>query len=276
MAAVSLLKEGNRASMADVRGADCIVIVDCDLLEEGPMMALAVRQAWRAGGHIFAIGSVGENLEKALSIFVTKVDSLADVKFAEYRNPVVAFGMRSGIPPALATIAAGIVKFAVLLAGPNAFGAALLAREYEQRGFTRGKLQGIIAVEADIKPVLLEGIPFVAAIDWRLTETVVRSDVFLPATAWVESDGTFINYEGRAQRFRKVMNPGLPLKGLDQSLHPPRIHRKTPPDGDSRPAWVILADIVERLGGERIENPLTGRWENLRELDPESEGIKVL
>src|ERR1039457_3697290 len=68
MAAVSLLEERKRASMADVRGADCIVIVDCDLLEEGPMMALAVRQAWRAGGHIFAIGSVGENLEKALSI----------------------------------------------------------------------------------------------------------------------------------------------------------------------------------------------------------------
>ena len=89
-------------------------------------------------------------------------------------------------------------------------------------------------------------------------------------------DGTFINNEGRAQRFKKVMNPGLPIKGLDPALHPPRIHRSVPPGGEVRPAWRVIADIIERLGGDRIEEPFTGRWEKLRDLDAEGVGVRIV
>jgi NADH-quinone oxidoreductase subunit G len=89
-------------------------------------------------------------------------------------------------------------------------------------------------------------------------------------------DGTFINNEGRAQRFRKVMAPGLPVSGLDPALHPPRIHGKLAPGGDLRPAWQVIADVIERLGGDRVAEPLTGRWEKLRDLDPEGEGVRVI
>ncbi len=64
----------------------------------------------------------------------------------------------------------------------------------------------------------------VAALDWRNTDTVKAAEIVLPTTAWVEMDGTYINNEGRAQRFKKVMKPGLPIKGLDPGLHPPRQH----------------------------------------------------
>ncbi|MFH1019642.1 MAG: NADH-quinone oxidoreductase subunit NuoG, partial [Pseudomonadota bacterium] len=82
---------------------------------------------------------------------------------------------------------------------------------------------------------------------------------------------------GRAQRFRKVMDPGLPIKGLNPiALHPARVHRKDAPGGEPRPAWRIIADLAERMGAEQIMDPLSGRWEILRNLDPECEGERVL
>jgi len=88
-------------------------------------------------------------------------------------------------------------------------------------------------------------------------------------------DGTYINNEGRAQKFRKVMNPGLPIKGLDPAGHPPRVHSATPPGGDPRPAWQVVAGIIERLGGDRIIEPFSEEWEKLRELDAEASGILI-
>jgi NADH-quinone oxidoreductase subunit G len=37
----------------------------------------------------------------------------------------------------------------------------------------------------------------------------------------------------------------------------------------------VIAGLIERLGGEKVEEPLSGRWEKLRELDPEGEGMKI-
>jgi NADH-quinone oxidoreductase subunit G len=81
------------------------------------------------------------------------------------------------------------------------------------------------------------------------------------------------------------MVPGLPIKGLPARyhasvdkpapFHPPRVHRSTPPGGDVFPAWRVIAALIERLGGEKIEEPLTGRWEKLRDLDPEGEGVLI-
>jgi NADH-quinone oxidoreductase subunit G len=89
-------------------------------------------------------------------------------------------------------------------------------------------------------------------------------------------DGTYVNNEGRGQRFRQVMKPGLPIKGLDPALPPPRIHRKSPPGGEMLPAWQVIARLIERVGGEKISDPLDGRWEPLRNLPPDGEGIRVL
>lgn len=44
-------------------------------------------------------------------------------------------------------------------------------------------------------------------IDHQLTDTAQRADLLLPAGNVFESDGTFVNYEGRAQRFFQVFDP---------------------------------------------------------------------
>jgi NADH-quinone oxidoreductase subunit G len=171
------------------------------------------------------------------------------------------------------------LKLAVMFAGANSYGAAQLALDHGavslEHAVATGKIKGIIAVEADIPAHLLDGMPLVAALDWQLTETVQTAQVFLPTTAWVEMDGTFINHEGRAQRFKKVMNPGLPVRGLDPAGHPPHVHRTVPPGGELQPAWQTVAALIEGLSGEAITVPLAGKWAQLRELDAKGEGVMI-
>ena len=50
--AVALLTAGNTASQDEVRQADLVAIMACDLLEEAPMLALALGQAHRRGAPV--------------------------------------------------------------------------------------------------------------------------------------------------------------------------------------------------------------------------------
>jgi len=73
-------------------------------------------------------------------------------------------------------------------------------------------------------------------------------------------DGTYINNEGRAQSFKQVMQPGLPINGLTPELHPPRVHRHDAPGSDMLPTWKIVAELLERMGYGQSEKPcITGK-----------------
>ncbi len=276
--AVSLLHAGNSASQEDVSHADLIAVMECDLLNEAPMMALAVRQAWRSGAQVFIIGSECPIDAAQMELFEsTAAPTLSVVPLASATRPVIICGTRhKGLEQIRAAASSG-AGLAFILDGPDAFGCALLAVEHGALPLSQAvadrQVKGIISLEADLPAELLEGITVIGATDWRPTGLLARAEVVLPSCSWVEQDGTFVNNEGRAQSFRQVMQPGLPIKGLSPELHPPRVHRHDAPGGDVLPAWRILAELVERLGGERITNPLDGHWENLRGLDAESSGI---
>ncbi len=279
VSAVSHLTNDNSASMGDIQQADGIAIVGSELLDEAPMLALAVRQAWRKGAKVFLVGAQPQEWAKAVAIEAAQVATLAELTLAEFAKPVVICGTAQTGLATIGEAASSGARLVYPLSGPNAFGAALLAAERETTTFAEalatGKIKGVLAFEADIPPELLDGVVMVAMADWRPTEAANNAQIFLPTTAWVEMDGTYVNNEGRAQRFKKVIEPGLPLKGLDPALHPPRVHRQAPPGGDLLPAWRVIAELIERLGGERIENPLVGKWAQLSDLDPEGEGIHL-
>jgi NADH-quinone oxidoreductase subunit G len=289
-AAVSVMHRNGAASMHDVREADCIAVVDCDLREEGPMMLLALRQAWRKGAPVFLVGEHSPlDQAREVSIEAVQLSYLEEAPLALFERPVVICGTRHTSAAAIDLLANAGALLVFLLPGPNACGAALLAREHGSVSLAEaagsGKLKGVVAVEADIPPGLLEGVPLVAALDWLPSEPVKRADIIIPTTPWVEMDGTVVNNEMRAQRFRKVMATGYPIKGLPPRyhgsaekpapIHPPRVHRSEPPAGDSRPAWEVIACVIDKLGGEKIDGPFTGKWEELRVLDPEGEGTTL-
>jgi NADH-quinone oxidoreductase subunit G len=277
MTAVSLLTAENAASQDDVRHADLVVVMECDLLDEAPMMALAVRQAWRNGARVYAVGN-GSPIDAAQrELFETfPAASLADVPITEARSPVIICGTgHQGLDVEQAA-ASGSTRLAFIMEGPNAFGCALLAGEHDALPLSLAiadkRVKGIISFEADLPDGLLEGITVIGAADWRPTGLLARAEVVLPTCAWVEQEGTFVNNEGRAQRFKQVMRPGLPITGLTPELHPPRVHRHDAPGGDVLPSWRILKQLLERMGDEQIEEPLSGRWEGLRSLDAEGSG----
>ena len=60
------------------------------------------------------------------------------------------------------------------------------------------------------------------------TGAVENASVLIPSTAWAEEDGTYVNFQGRAQRVRRCHTPW----------------------GDARPAWRICADLAEAAGIE--------------------------
>jgi NADH-quinone oxidoreductase subunit G len=280
MAAAALLVNKKRASMADVRGSDCIAIFGTDLREEGPMMLLAVRQAWRKGAPVFLVGAHAP-LEQgaAIAIEPIQLSYLEEVPFGIFDNPVIICGTKLTTTAEIEQLHLADAEIACLFHAPNSFGAALLSVEHDgislSKASATGKVKGVIAIEADIPAELLEGVVLLAALDWKDSAATKAAQVLLPTTAWVEMDGTFVNNEGRAQRFQRVMQPGIPIKANDPAQHPPRIHRKLPPGGNLRPAWQIIAELIERVGGERIANPLDGRWSGLVALDPNGEGVKI-
>ena len=71
----------------------------------------------------------------------------------------------------------------------------------------------------------MEELEFVVAQDLFINESGAFADVFLPAAAWAEKDGTFTNTDRRVQRVRKAF----------------------PPRGEARADWQIICDIAKRI-----------------------------
>jgi formate dehydrogenase major subunit len=72
----------------------------------------------------------------------------------------------------------------------------------------------------------LSALEFLAVQDIFLTETAEFADVVLPASSYLEKDGTYTNTDRRVQRGRKVLDP----------------------PGEARVDWTIIQEIANRIG----------------------------
>ncbi len=92
----------------------------------------------------------------------------------------------------------------------------------------------------------------IIALDSIATATTNRADVVLPAGSFAESDGTFVNHEGRAQRFFQPL----------------------PPAGDVLEAWRWIGRIAAETGTskqnewDRLDRVLTALARDCPELAP--------
>lgn len=92
---------------------------------------------------------------------------------------------------------------------------------------------------------------FVVVQDLFLTETAELADVVLPAAAYAEKDGTFVNTERRVQRVRKAVDA----------------------PGEAKPDWVIFMEIMNRLGYDKQYNSAEEVFEEIRQVTPQYAGI---
>ncbi len=84
----------------------------------------------------------------------------------------------------------------------------------------------------------MEELEFVVAQDLFINESGAFADVFLPAAAFAEKDGTFTNTDRRVQRVRQAF----------------------PPRGNARADWQIICDIAKRIE-KRLGRPNTAFWD---------------
>jgi len=97
----------------------------------------------------------------------------------------------------------------------------------------------------------LKNTEFLVVQDIFLTETAALADVVLPAASFAEKEGTFSNTERRVQRVRKAIEPV----------------------GKSKADWIILMDILNRLGIEKKYANPSEIMEEIASLTPSYGGI---
>jgi predicted molibdopterin-dependent oxidoreductase YjgC len=106
---------------------------------------------------------------------------------------------------------------------PNTAGATEILKLSEaQRDITgivekakRGELDGLVIFGHDLSKVygaetlkeVRQKVKFLVYEGWTLNPTADVANVVLPSATYAEKDGTFTNFEGRVQRFRKAVEP---------------------------------------------------------------------
>ncbi|MEE8244934.1 MAG: NADH-quinone oxidoreductase subunit NuoG, partial [Pseudomonadales bacterium] len=170
---------------------------------------------------------------------------------SEAKRPLIVSGTGCGsaaVMQAAANIAWALqgqgAEAALLLTGQeaNSTGVTLLGANLDLSSalqkLSAGDAKNLIVLENDLYrrapaasvDAALDKADNVIVLDILETPTLERASMVLPAAAYAESTGTFVNYEGRAQRFYQVFEP----------------------EGATRPAWRYLADAAQLAGRNDI------------------------
>jgi len=148
-------------------------------------------------------------------------------------------------------------QLALAAAECNSVGARLLGGgtlEDAMAAVESGKVDTVVILENDLYrraprgwvDALLGRVRHVVVLDHIESETSARAELVLPAGTFAESDGTYVNYEGRAQRFYQVFVPV----------------------GDIRESWRWLRQAAEERDG------LDAVVEAMTESAPELAGVR--
>jgi len=238
------------ATIAGIDKADALLIIGSNPRREAAVINARIRKRWRAGN--FPVGLIGEKADLTYSYNYVGAgpESLADFgssKFADtfkaVERPLLILGagaLARKDGDAIAALAAktavvlGALKdgwngFSVLQSAASRVGALDLgfvpgAGGYNAKEMTAGDVQLLFLLGADECEVAPGS--FVVYIGTHGDRGAHRADVILPAAAYSEKSGIYVNTEGRVQ-----MAP-----------------RAAFPPGDSREDWAILRALSAVLG----------------------------
>jgi NADH-quinone oxidoreductase subunit G len=163
-----------------------------------------------------------------------------------------------------------------ILPGANAFGAALLSDEgstLEQilEGIENGVIRVLVMVETDPfwhfpnrrrLEAAIEKLDLIVGLDYINTPVAQQSHIFLPTSTIYETDGIFINQEGRVQAAAQIYLGGVPISQVAGGDQPPRKYGTGIPGADPHPAWLTLAALAygESQTDEETLRPRLWTW----------------
>jgi NADH-quinone oxidoreductase subunit G len=126
-------------------------------------------------------------------------------------------------------------------------------RDAIQKGVVRTLLvYGEDLIRHGFTPEDLQGLETLIVSDVLPNATTALAHYLLPGCAPAEKSGTFTNVKGRVQRF----------------------HAAIAPPGDARPEWEVLAELVEKLTGERLPAHLPGLFDVMAASVPAFRGLR--
>ncbi|WP_428333619.1 NADH-quinone oxidoreductase subunit NuoG [Novosphingobium sp.] len=229
-------------TLAGIENADAILIYGSHVRDEAPLLNPRLRKAVKKGAKVWIIGPWWEPTYPATHLgddagaIGSLPDDMADV-FAKAQRPAIIIGGGALAKGGLATGLAFAESYNLVRDGWNGFNVLHFAAA-RMGGLMLGYAQaGGIADLVDAKPKLLISLgadevdftkfagSMIVHIGHHGDKAAHVADVILPAAAFTEKDGTYVNTEGRVQYGEKaVFAPG-----------------------DAREDWAIIRALADAL-----------------------------
>jgi NADH-quinone oxidoreductase subunit G len=239
----SLAAVNFNSTFAGIETADAILIVGSNVRWEAPLVNVRLRKAVKRGAKVFLVGPAwettfgGEFIGEDLAVLGNLPQHVADA-LGKAERPAVILG---GVALARGALGAGLAlaaQFNLVRDGWNGFNVLHLAAA-RMGGLMLGFAQpGGIADLVAARPKLLLSLGADEVDYAKFAESVVvyighhgdkgahAADIVLPAAAYTEKAGTYVNTEGRVQF-------------ADKAVFAP---------GDAREDWTILRALADALG----------------------------
>ncbi len=214
-------KKSLEGTLEDLRSADCVITFGADLVETHQVAGFFVKRALPTGTKLIVV----EDQPSKLSEFADekhKVKELSAVKSSDLLSKATKVSIVLGLAAPGSEVLKGLndlieslkkagkeVSVLSLKGGANSYAAYL----YQISGavdLKKAKAAFILLGEEEPSQKLLkelEGVPFVAVQAAYSSSLTARADVVVPATIWAETEGHFINLEGRVQKAVQVITP---------------------------------------------------------------------
>ena len=231
------------STFAGIETADAVLIIGSNVRTEAPLINVRLRKAVKRGAKVFLVGPAwettfgGDFLGDDLSVLAALPAHVADA-LAKAERPAIIVGggaIAKGAIPAALVLAE---EFRLVREGWNGFNALHLAAS-RMGGLMLGFAQpGGIADVASAAPKVLLSLgadevdyakfagSMIVYVGHHGDKGAHAADIILPAAAYTEKAGTYVNTEGRVQFAEKaVFAPG-----------------------DAREDWQILRALADALG----------------------------
>ena len=213
------------STISGIETADAILLVGANPRWEAPLVNTRLRKAVRRGAKLWAIGDEmdltypAQWLGNDIGLLGALPQAVADA-LAGAARPAVVLGLGALALPGVAAAAAALPVMREGWNGYNVLHTAAARVGGLDVGLTAaggvsamavdaasGKLKALILHGADeIDPGALRG-PFTVYVGTHGDAGVRHADVILPAAAYTEKNGTYVNLEGRVQRGRRAVFP---------------------------------------------------------------------
>ncbi|OYZ36716.1 MAG: NADH-quinone oxidoreductase subunit G, partial [Novosphingobium sp. 16-62-11] len=231
------------STLAGIEDADAVLIVGSMIRDEAPLLNTRLRKAVKKGGRVFIVGPQWDPTYPATFIGddVGVLGNLPEAVIEAFGNaerPAIIVG---GAGLAKGGLEAGLAfaeQFNLVREGWNGFNVIHMAASrmgglmlgYAQPGgladLVAAKPKMVISLGADEVDFTKFAGSMIVHIGHHGDKAAHAADVILPAAAFSEKDGTYVNTEGRVQYAEKaVFAPG-----------------------DAREDWTILRAMADALG----------------------------